>query len=227
MGGMNTLDRPDNATDAEALEYVGTCVAERRVELGLSQAALAKAASVDAKTLRSLERGERWPQDANRAKIERALGWRPGALEILYEEETPLELLPPHDGPAAGAPLAPSPSPLTDLRRIGNILGLDTSYFEALTDGDARPALAEMTLALHRSGLHELAQKRRTHAVTADFFSEGAESDAAWRTAHEQRTRRQEDYALAGDDSGPSLLEVDDARAARRGEESQDPEDWT
>ena len=41
-----------------------------------------------------------------------------------------------------------------------------------------------------------------------------------------ERRPRQEDYALAGDDSGPSLLEGLDAEAARRGEESQDPEDW-
>lgn len=34
---------------------------------------------------------------------------------------------------------------------------------------------------------------------------------------------RQEDYDRAADASGPSLLEADDARAAARGEESQDP----
>lgn len=33
---------------------------------------------------------------------------------------------------------------------------------------------------------------------------------------------QKEDFARAADDSGPSLLEADDARAARRGEESQD-----
>ncbi|HJF51249.1 MAG TPA: helix-turn-helix domain-containing protein [Brachybacterium paraconglomeratum] len=37
------------------------------------------------------------------------------------------------------------------------------------------------------------------------------------------RRPRQEDYGRAADASGPSLLEVDDARAAARGEESQDP----
>ncbi|MEU2418927.1 hypothetical protein ABZ546_14220 [Brachybacterium paraconglomeratum] len=41
-----------------------------------------------------------------------------------------------------------------------------------------------------------------------------------------ERRPRQEDYTLAGDDSGPSLLEVSDAEARERGEESQDPEDW-
>lgn len=37
------------------------------------------------------------------------------------------------------------------------------------------------------------------------------------------RRPRQEDYGRAADASGPSLLEADDARAAARGEESQDP----
>lgn len=39
-------------------------------------------------------------------------------------------------------------------------------------------------------------------------------------------TPTQADFDRAADDSGPSLLEADDARAAARGEESQDPEDW-
>ncbi|WP_010549635.1 helix-turn-helix transcriptional regulator [Brachybacterium paraconglomeratum] len=38
-----------------------------------------------------------------------------------------------------------------------------------------------------------------------------------------KRRPRQEDYDRAADASGPSLLEADDARAAARGEESQDP----
>ena len=38
-----------------------------------------------------------------------------------------------------------------------------------------------------------------------------------------ERWPRQEDYDRAADASGPSLLEADDARAAARGEESQDP----
>lgn len=40
---------------------------------------------------------------------------------------------------------------------------------------------------------------------------------------YSERRPRQEDYDRAADDSGPSLLESDDARAAARGEESQDP----
>lgn len=40
---------------------------------------------------------------------------------------------------------------------------------------------------------------------------------------YSERRPRQSDYDRAADDSGPSLLEADDTRAAARGEESQDP----
>ncbi|GLI30398.1 MULTISPECIES: hypothetical protein [Brachybacterium] len=40
---------------------------------------------------------------------------------------------------------------------------------------------------------------------------------------YSERRPRQSDYDRAADDSGPSLLEADDARAAALGEESQDP----
>lgn len=53
-----------------------------------------------------------------------------------------------------------------------------------------------------------------------------AQPDGVTPPAGERRPR-QEDFTLAGDDSGPSLLEVSDAEARERGEESQDPEDWT
>ena len=43
---------------------------------------------------------------------------------------------------------------------------------------------------------------------------------------NEAQRPRKADYGRAADDSGPSLLEADDARAAVRGEESQDPEGW-
>lgn len=75
---MNTLDRYHRM-----LDLTSKAVTARRLELGLSQAALAGTAGVDAKTLRSLERGDRWPQDISRAKIERALEWPDGTLEAL------------------------------------------------------------------------------------------------------------------------------------------------
>ncbi|UXE05012.1 immunity repressor [Gordonia phage Lton] len=68
---------------------VGKIVASRRAELKMSAAELASAAEVDPKTLRSLERGERWPRDTSLRKIEEALGWIPGALDTVRQGGTP------------------------------------------------------------------------------------------------------------------------------------------
>ena len=54
----------------------------------------------------------------------------------------------------------------------------------------------------------------------------GSENEGSARVDWAHIEARREDYARAADDSGPSILEADDARAAARGEESQDPEDW-
>lgn len=59
-----------------------------------------------------------------------------------------------------------------------------------------------------------------------DYVEDPPQPDGVTPLANERRPR-QEDFTLAGDDSGPSLLEVSDAEARERGEESQDPEDWT
>lgn len=71
---------------------VGEAIVQERLKLGMDQIELARAAEVDPKTLRALERDERWPREGNRARIERALGWAPGSLEALRDggEPTPL-----------------------------------------------------------------------------------------------------------------------------------------
>nr|WP_157085751.1 hypothetical protein [Devriesea agamarum] len=51
--------------------------------------ALADRAGVTDKTLRSLERGERWPLEVNRAKIEKELGWERGDLARLRDGHEP------------------------------------------------------------------------------------------------------------------------------------------
>jgi transcriptional regulator with XRE-family HTH domain len=61
-------------------ERVAERVRARRGELDLTQQALAQVAGVDVATISSLERAERWPWAKNRARIESALGWEPGAL---------------------------------------------------------------------------------------------------------------------------------------------------
>lgn len=85
---------------------IGETVVKRRTELGLSRAAAAKLASVDPKTLQSLERDERWPHDTSRVKIERALRWAPGSLDAIKNGGEPTELQqPPETPPVVKHPL--------------------------------------------------------------------------------------------------------------------------
>lgn len=58
-------------------------VTQRRIELRLDAAELARAADVDPKTLASLEKGERWPRDKSRSRIEQALHWSTGSLSTI------------------------------------------------------------------------------------------------------------------------------------------------
>lgn len=67
----------------------GRYVAARRGALGMTQEELAKAAEVDGKTIWSLEKGERWPIQRNRARIERALQWREGDLDVVASDGFP------------------------------------------------------------------------------------------------------------------------------------------
>ena len=59
----------------------------RRGELRLTQQQLADAAGVDVKTVGSLEKRGRWPIARTRAALERAVGWPPGELKRIADEE--------------------------------------------------------------------------------------------------------------------------------------------
>ena len=72
--------------DSEALALIGQLVVNARVEQKKSQLAFSKEAGVDVQTLRSIEKGIRLPLDVNQGKIERALGWRAGAIRDTWDE---------------------------------------------------------------------------------------------------------------------------------------------
>ena len=70
-------------------------VAARRGELDMTQQELASAANVDLKTIGSLERRGTWPIARNRARIERALGWQPGQMNRIADEDEDQPQIPP------------------------------------------------------------------------------------------------------------------------------------
>lgn len=99
--------------DLMARTRAGAAVRDRRLWLRLDQAELARNAEVDVKTLRSLEKGDRWPRDSTRSKIERALGWAPHSLANILLGAAP-KRLPPEEQP----PLSTALSTAEDARDI-------------------------------------------------------------------------------------------------------------
>lgn len=76
----------------ESLRKVGKLVASRRRELQMDQAGLARTADVDPKTVRAFERGERWPRERSRTRIEAALQWPAGSLERIKAGDIPFPI---------------------------------------------------------------------------------------------------------------------------------------
>lgn len=68
----------------------GQAVATRIADLHTTAAAVARRAQVDPRTLRALIRGQRWPQQDVRDRINEALHWPPG--EIVRRAEARIEL---------------------------------------------------------------------------------------------------------------------------------------
>lgn len=75
----------------------GAAIAERMTELGLTVRTLADKADVSQPTVRYLLRGERWPYQETRAKLNDALDWPPGEIQrralVSLENFTIVELL--------------------------------------------------------------------------------------------------------------------------------------
>lgn len=125
------------------------------------------------------------------------------------------------------------------IQKIADALGVDVRIVSSWVgqerterDPYAPPAEADLLTDRQRRAVDEIIR-----AIVAERVSDRDDDQDATRMGREaqpdgittparKRRPRQEDYGRAADASGPSLLDADDARAAARGEESQDPEDW-
>lgn len=101
-------------------------------------------------------------------------------------------------------------------------MGLDDLYDLAELLRRAVPSLDETDALVRLATRAEEAIERREGAEARGDVANLPQPDGITPPAGERRPR-QEDYDRAADASGPSLLDADDARAAARGEESQDP----
>lgn len=101
-------------------------------------------------------------------------------------------------------------------------MDLDDLYDLAQLLGRAIPSMDETDALVQLAARTEQIIERREHADGDRSVADLSQPDGLTPPAGERRPRS-EDFTRAADDSGPSLLELDDARAAARGEESQDP----
>lgn len=58
-------------------------VSARRAAMNMTQEELATAAGIDSKTVGSIERAGRWPTTKTRSRLEAALGWSAGDLQLV------------------------------------------------------------------------------------------------------------------------------------------------
>ncbi|UCN12721.1 MULTISPECIES: FHA domain-containing protein [Mycobacteriaceae] len=90
-GSAELLDEDDDLHDDAdetdpIIARVGSQVAARREELGLTQRKLARDGVIAAGVLIALEKGRRWPRAKTLSKLEPALGWPDGRLNEMRDE---------------------------------------------------------------------------------------------------------------------------------------------
>lgn len=147
---------------------VGQAVAERRLDLGLSQRQLAEKAGVGLNTAALLERGHTFPRAANARKIEDALEWPRGTLAELRRGGTPLGSAPPPPLPVA-PPVSPGNAAQASTIAHG-VVGVAATCMRILTERGTDPAAAVALRELDAQllGLETLIAASLPHAESFD-----------------------------------------------------------
>lgn len=130
--------------DTETLQTIGNLIKTARMQFQASQLALAKQANMDVQTLRKMERGEGMVQSVAQAKVEKALGWRIGSINELWEER---------------ADLVAGNVTLEDMGRHA-----DEPGFQQIENGDKSPVM-KASLLSDEELLAEIAYRFRNYKV--------------------------------------------------------------
>lgn len=198
------------------LAEVGQIVTKRRSELGHDAAELARIADVDPKTLASLEKGERWPRDKSRSRLEAALQWAAGSLTEIRKGGTASARVQPGparlaiEGHAPQVTVAPVQS-LIAVPLLVEAVTKVTAFLEAVDDlGDLVPYEMHVTRLELRSVLTGVLTSL---LAGADRDLEPAAVDQI--TALIRRLFKEVDGAAGGQDESDAPPKLALAEAAR------------
>lgn len=146
----------------------------------MDQAGLAREAGVDAKTVRALERGTRWPRDGSRVKIENALGWAGGSLDRIAKGDLPVLL---DDAAQAGSATGSSDTPagqaqvvrLLRDQLVAVASGIRSAASELGELAEASPKAAKVMKMLDELERYALLQSVTIDAAPGTAFASGGQ----------------------------------------------------
>lgn len=75
-----------NVNETEALQVIGKLIIEGRAEMNINQRPFSQLAGVAIKTLAAMEKGQSLGWHTSRQKVEKALGWRVGAIQKVIDD---------------------------------------------------------------------------------------------------------------------------------------------
>ena len=173
-------------------------------------------AGVDAKTLRSIEEGERWTRELSRSRIESALGWNSGSLESIRDGGEPTELTPSQlrhpsrhhtvlgqyqleeDGASSPFTESPTTDSASSLRRIR------ASFRENIGRHGVTPDLVRTVAAGHLSAVvSQLDAPRRDQVVELAYRLLDEQESEGGNTGADDGGTQSDDLAARRDSNTP------------------------
>lgn len=131
--------------DNELLQHLGNLIKKARMQRQISQIKFAEQIGMDAKTIRAMERGDRFVQSVARAKVERAFGWRTGAIQEIWDDREHL---------------TPESITLEEMSR-----GFEEETFQDIENGGQQSPVMKASLLSDEELLAELSYRFRNYKV--------------------------------------------------------------
>lgn len=175
---------------------VGAALAER----GWTAADLMRETGLDSGTVGDFLAGTRWPQAPTRGKIERALGWDYGSIQLIAEGEAPPRSLTPPPDESSAVPLDVIDAILADPYLLPEAKEHFLSQYTLLLRVQAMSRPEDVSKATDRPD--PVTDRRRPSLRSLPAVAHGAGSEHAEEVARMAREIRARMDRERGDDGG-------------------------